>query len=117
MGNYDSWAAAHGLSGGPAAAGPTGIPNLLIYALNPSPGGSIGSPGTLIDRVLNFSKRAEAVANGDVDYAIEQSDDLGLTDPWTEVTAYTTNNATTISYTLPANKDKCYARLVVTKVP
>ena len=117
VGNYDSWAAAHGLSGGPTAVGNTGIPNLLLYALNPSPNGSNGSPGTLTGSVLSYSKRAEAVANGDVHYAIEESDDLGLTDPWTEVTAYTANDATTISYTLPANKDKCYARLVVTKAP
>jgi len=87
VGNYASWAAAHGLSGGPTAVGNTGIPNLLLYALNLNPNGSNGSPGTLTGSVLSFSKRAEAVANGDVHYAIEKSDDLGLTNPWTEVTA------------------------------
>lgn len=116
-GNYAAWAADHGLSGGPTAVGNTGISNLLLYALDLNPDGSNGSPGTLTGRMLSFSKRAEAVANGDVHYAIEESDDLGLTDPWTEVTAYTTNDATTISYTLPANKNGCYARLVVTAVP
>jgi hypothetical protein len=117
VGNYAAWAAAHGLSGGPTAVGNTGIPNLLLYALDLNPNASNGSPGTLTGRILSFSKRTEAVASGDVHYAIEESDDLGLTDPWTEVTAYTTNDATTISYTLPANKGRCYARLAVTAVP
>jgi hypothetical protein len=117
VGNYASWAAAHGLSGGPTAVGNTGIPNLLLYALNPNPNGSNDSSGTLTGRVLSYSKRGEAVANGDVSYAIEESDDLGLTDPWTEVTAYTTKDATTISYTLPEGKGRTFARLVVTTVP
>jgi len=117
VGNYDSWAAAHGLSGGPAAVGNTGIPNLLLYALIPSSNGSSGLPGTLTGRVLSYAKRAEAVANGDVHYAIEESDDLGQTDPWTEVTAYTANDATTISYTLPEGKGRTFVRLVVTTVP
>ena len=117
VGNYASWAAAHGLSGGPTAVGNTGIPNLLLYALNLNPNGSNGSPGTLTGSVLSYSKRAEAVTNGDVHYAIEESDDLGLPDPWTEVTTYTTNDATTISYTLPEGKGRTFARLVVTTAP
>ena len=117
VGNYASWAAAHGLSGGPTAVGNSGIPNLLLYALNPSSNGSNGSPGTLTGNVLSYSKRAEAVANGDVSYAIEESDDLGLTDPWTEVTVYTTKDDTTISYTLPAGKGRTFVRLVVRQVP
>jgi hypothetical protein len=117
VGNYASWAAAHGLSGGPTAVGNTGIPNLLLYALNLNPNGSNGSPGTLTGSVLSYSKRAEAVANGDVHYAIEESDDLGLTDPWTEVTAYTTNDATTISYTLQEGKGRIFVRLAARQVP
>ena len=39
------------------------------------------------------------------------------TNPWTEVRSYTTNDATTISYTLPQGKDRTFVRLMVTKVP
>ncbi|MCX6879799.1 MAG: InlB B-repeat-containing protein [Verrucomicrobia bacterium] len=117
VGDYASWAAAHGLSGGPTAVGNTGIPNLLLYALNLNPDGSNGSSGTLTGSVLSYRKRAEAVANGDVHYAIEESDDLGLTDPWTEVTAYTTNDAATISHTLPDGRAGIFVRLAVTKAP
>jgi hypothetical protein len=65
--------------------------------------------------LLSFSKRAEAVTNGDVSYLIEESDDLGLTDPWTEVSTYDTNDNSIISYSLPSGKPASYARLRVTK--
>ena len=117
VGNYASWAAERGLSGGPTAVGGTGIPNLLLYALNPSTSSSMGTPGTLTGHVLSYSKRAAAVANGDVHYTIEKSDSLGLADLWTEVPAYTTNDASTISYTLPQGKGRTFVRLVVTEVP
>jgi hypothetical protein len=50
---------------------------------------------------------------------IVESDDLGLTDLWTEAPAGLdyTNNATTISYKLPTGKAKIFARLVVTQAP
>ena len=51
------------------------------------------------------------MTNGDVTYAIEESDDLGQ---WTVVTP-DVNNATTISYTLPVGKTKAFARLVITE--
>ena len=47
---------------------------------------------------------------------LESSDDLGVTDPWTEVTGPSyINNATVISYVLPAGSTtKLFVRLRVT---
>ncbi|MEY3895848.1 MAG: hypothetical protein RLZZ214_1368, partial [Verrucomicrobiota bacterium] len=47
-------------------------------------------------------------------YAIQQSTDLNIADDWTEVSSYTTNSASTISYTLtPGTPVKNFARLQV----
>ena len=118
--NYTSWAASNGLVGGPTAVGNDGITNLVVYALDLKTDGTNGSPGTMTGNLLSFTKRADAVTNGDVTYAIEKSDDLGLTDPWSTVAAddpALTNNDTTISYTLPEGKTTTFARLVVTQIP
>ena len=64
--------------------------------------------------MLSFSKRAAAVANGDVSYTIQVSNDLGLTDQWHKVTP-TSDDATAISYALPTDKTNIYVRLVVTQ--
>ena len=115
---YDSWAFARGLpamnAGGDFDG--DGISNLVEYALGLTPTVPNKPPGSLTGSVLSFGKGAEAVANGDVSYAIEESDDLGATDPWTAVASYTTNNSTTISYTLPASRTKTFARLRVVKL-
>ncbi|MCX6873375.1 MAG: Ig-like domain-containing protein [Verrucomicrobia bacterium] len=112
---YTTWAAANGVTGGPNGdSDGDGIPNLVEYALNLNPAGSDGSPGTLIGSLLSFTKRAEAVTNSDVTYMIEESTDLGLTDPWTEVLSYQTNDGTTISCLLPDGVPANYARLKVT---
>jgi hypothetical protein len=116
---YDSWAFSRGLpamSAGGDFDG-DGISNLVEYALGLTPTVPNKPAGALTGRLVSFSKGAEAVANGDVTYAIEESDDLGATDPWTAVTSYTTNNSTTISYTLPAGKTKTFARMRVIKSP
>ncbi len=115
-GNYASWAAAQvpPVTGGPDHVGPDGIPNLMLYALDLKLDGTNGSPGTLTNNMLVFSKRAEAVANGDVSYTIQASEDLGLTDPWHKVTP-TSENGTTIAYALPPGKARTFARLVVTQ--
>jgi len=94
-----------------------GISNLVEYALGLTPTVPNKPPGSLTGSVLSFSKGADAVANGDVSYAIEESDDLGATDPWSAVTSYTTNNSTTISYTMPSGKTKNFARLRVVQTP
>jgi hypothetical protein len=113
---YATWAASNGFDPDhPEAVGDDGLTNLMIYALNLNTDGTNGSPGTITGNLLSFSKRAEAVTNNDVSYLIEESDDLGLTDPWTEVSTYDTNDNSIISYSLPSGKPSSYARLRVTK--
>ncbi len=114
---YEAWAAAQSppLLGGPGAVGNDGLSNLLVYALALNTYGTNGSPGVLTGNLLAFTKRAVAVANGDVTYAIQESDDLGVTDPWTEVAAYAQNDASTISCVLPPGKGKTFLRLVIRK--
>jgi hypothetical protein len=117
-GNYASWATANGVTGGPDGDSDNdGIPNLVEYAINLNFAGSDGSAGTLTGKVLSFTKRAEAVTNGDVSYSIETSPDL--LEPWTHVSYVLpdVNDGTTISYTLPTGLGKIFARLVVTEIP
>ena len=117
-GSFATWADANGVTGGANGDSDVdGIPNLVEYALNLNPAGSDGSPGTLIGSLLSFTKRTEAVTNGDVTYRIEESDDLGLTDPWTEVMTYQTNDDAIISCLLPDGVPKSFARLRVTTMP
>jgi len=113
-GSYATWATAQSPPLGDASAvGPDGLSNLLIYALaGLKTDHANGSPGTLTSNVLSFIKRADAVANGDVTYTIETSPDLQ--NSWTPVSP-DLNDASTISYTLPAGQGKIFARLVVTQ--
>ncbi|MCX6873062.1 MAG: chitobiase/beta-hexosaminidase C-terminal domain-containing protein [Verrucomicrobia bacterium] len=117
--NYAGWASTHGIPGEPATGDfdLDGINNLMEYALGLEPTVPNGSTGTFTGKWVSFSKGEDAVANGDVTWAIEESDDLGLTDSWTEVATYTENSSTTLSCTLPDGKDKTFARLVVHQVP
>ena len=112
--NYSTWASANGIPGQPASGDhdQDGLTNLVEYALGKSPTASSVPAGTYAGSAVSFGKGAEAVANGDVTWAIEESDDLGVTDPWTAVTP-TVNNSTTISYTPPTGKAKVFVRLVV----
>jgi hypothetical protein len=115
--NFASWAAENNVTGGPQGDSDLdGISNLLEYALNLNLTGSDGSPGTVSGRTTTFTKRAVAVTNNDITYAIEESDDLGISDLWTVVTP-TTNTPSEISYTLPLGSPKKFARLVVRQVP
>ncbi len=113
-GSYATWAAGQTPPLGDASAmGPDGLSNLLIYALaGLKTDHANGSPGTLTNKVLSFNKRTDAVTNGDVTYTIETSPDLQ--NSWTPVSP-DLNDATTISYTLPAGHGKIFARLVVTQ--
>ncbi|GAA5120444.1 hypothetical protein JIN84_05605 [Luteolibacter yonseiensis] len=92
-----------------------GLSNLVEYALaglNPTTADT--SPGTLVNGVISFTKRDIAVANGDVEYVIEESTTLGLApDPWAPVASYITNDATTISALIPAGSEKHFARLSI----
>ncbi len=95
-----------------------GVSNLVEYALagfNPTL--PDGATGTFNGTLLSFTKRSEAAADGKISYIIQESNDLGVTDAWTEVGSYATNNATTISFTLPSGLPKIFARLVVTQQP
>lgn len=93
-----------------------GLSNLLEYALDgsdPTVANTLPSPAS---GTLSFTKRALAVTNGDVNYAIEASPTLGVApQPWTVVTP-DVNNATTISYTLPTGPVRNFVRLSVSAV-
>lgn len=116
-GNFASWATANGVTGGPNGdSDHDGIPNLTEYALALDPAKPDGAPGSYVGNTLTFIKRPEAVTNNDVAYAIEESDDLGILDPWQVVTP-TTNSATQISYTLPAGGMRKFARLRIIQTP
>ena len=117
---YASWAAdpAHGLTNptNPAHVGNDGLTNLLVYALELKTDGSNGSPGTLAGNQLSFAKRADAVTNNDITYAIEISADLGVSSPWTTTTTGVTETTSAISIDLSTLAgSKHFARLVVTQ--
>jgi hypothetical protein len=84
---------------------------LAEYALDGDPNVSDQLGGNMEAGVITFTK-GEAV-NDDVTYTIEESDDLGVTDPWEAVTP-DVNDANEISYTLPLDKDALFVRLKVT---
>jgi hypothetical protein len=115
--NFSTWATANNVTGGVNGdSDHDGISNLMEYALALNPAGADGSPGIFNGSTISFTKRAEAVTNNDLTYAIEESDDLGITDAW-EVVTPTTNTPSSITYTLPAGGQKKFARLIVKTVP
>jgi autotransporter-associated beta strand protein len=113
-GNYSTWATANGIPGQPPSGDfdKDGLSNLMEYALGLSPTVSSVPAGTYSGGAVSFPKGAEAFANGDVTWAILESDDLGVTDGWQPVTP-TVNNNSVISYTLPIGKPKVFVRLLV----
>ncbi|MFZ9937134.1 MAG: Ig-like domain-containing protein [Luteolibacter sp.] len=115
--DFADWAADNGIPG--EAFGDDfdldGISNGLEYAiagLNPTQPDA--APGTFAAGVLSFDKRPEAVTNGDVIWKIEESNDLGIADPW-EVVVADVDDDNTISYTLPTGLGKVFARLKVSE--
>jgi len=117
-GNFASWATTNGVTGGQSGDSDNdGVLNSIEYALTTNLTGSDGSPGTFTGGTLSFTKRSEAVTNGDVTYQIEESTDLGVTDPWTTVTP-TSNTPTAITYALlPPGPARKFARLKITIAP
>jgi hypothetical protein len=110
---YENWASSNGIPGEASTADHDndGLSNGTEYALGLSPTQPNGAPGTLTGNVISFTKGAEAIANGDVTYIIEESDDLGS---WSAVVTQTPPNTDpAISYTLPTGKPKEFVRLKV----
>ena len=91
-----------------------GISNLLEYALaGEDPTVPNPSIGVFTGNSLSFTKRGDASG---LTYAIKESADLGVSDPWTEVAGGSyVNDAATISYTFtPGTPAKNFLRLEVT---
>ena len=122
--SFDSWATTNGIDG--ELPGDDfdfdGMTNLMEYALGQDPTASDVPADTLDGITVTYTKGADAIANGDVDYIIQESDDLGVTDPWTAVVTQAAPDASlTISYTLPTpdstNQPKVFVRLNIVEAP
>jgi hypothetical protein len=113
---FDAWAAINGVTGGPTGDSDNdGVDNLVEYALDTNINGHDPGLGSFSGNTLSFTKRAEAVANGDVSYAIEISTTLAP-DSWTAQTSPpATDNSTTISFTLPTGQGRVFARLRIVR--
>jgi hypothetical protein len=113
--NYSAWAIDNNIPYEPASGDfdHDGLSNLVEYALGLDPTSSSVPAGTFDGNLLSFTKGAEAYANGDVTYEIEQSTDLS---EWIVVVP---NNhlSPTISRTLPSGQPKEFARLKITQIP
>lgn len=113
-GDFYSWATANSVIGGPSGDSDNdGIRNLVEYALALNPAGPDGQAGsyTPATGVITFTKRQDAIDNGDITYIIQTSTDL--TDWTPAVTHGEGNAATTISTTLTVDGPKKFARLAV----
>ncbi|MCU0781920.1 MAG: DNRLRE domain-containing protein [Akkermansiaceae bacterium] len=110
--NFASWASDNSITGGISGdSDQDGIPNGIEYALQTNPSGHDSNPGVMTGNLLSFTKRADAVSNGDVTYLIETSTTLAA-GSWTTATP-NVNDGSTISYTLPDNEERLFARLRV----
>jgi len=116
--NYATWASQNGVAGEAASDDHDrdGIENGMEYALGLNPLLPNGAPGTISAAgVLTFTKGSAAILNGDVTYVIEESEDLGKTDPWSAVvTQAPPNSSPTISFQLPPGKPREFVRLKIT---
>ncbi|RYD27309.1 MAG: hypothetical protein EOP87_21375, partial [Verrucomicrobiaceae bacterium] len=71
--NFSTWATTNNVTGGVNGDSDNdGISNLMEYALALNPAGSDGTPGSFNGSTISFTKRAEAVTNNDVTYAIQE---------------------------------------------
>lgn len=102
------------------AAGPNldsdsdGIINLIEYALGQNPNVPDQPASNLTAGEITFSKGPDVA--DDVTYAIEESDDIGISDPW-EAVIPNLNNSEEISSTLPTGKPAHFVRLKLTLTP
>jgi hypothetical protein len=116
--NYATWAGDNNVTGGVNGDSDNdGITNGMEYALQTNLSGSDGSLGSYTGGLLSFTKRADAVSNGDAAYIIETSSTLAA-GSWTAQVTHTPPNATNpITYTLPTGQGKIFARLRVVIAP
>ncbi len=90
-----------------------GVSNLVEYAVaGLDPTVSNGSVGSFAASTFTVSKRQPLAS--DITYAIEESTDLGSSDPWLPVTP-TVNNNDTISYVFPGGPARDFLRLKIVK--
>jgi hypothetical protein len=118
---FNAWATANGIPGALPGddADFDSLSNLTEYALGTNPTTSTPSPGTWSGNTITYTKGATAIANGDVNYIIETSTDLGVNDPWAAaVTQNAPDSSTTIAYTFtPGSPAKKFARLRTVLIP
>jgi autotransporter-associated beta strand protein len=111
---FESWAATNGVTGGANGDSDNdGIPNLVEYALQLNYAGFDGAAGNynFTTGVITFSKRQEAINNGDLTYIIQTSPDLTT---WTPVvTQNPADTSSSISTIVTTDGPKKFARLVV----
>ncbi|MCU0795416.1 MAG: autotransporter-associated beta strand repeat-containing protein [Akkermansiaceae bacterium] len=114
-GDYYDWATTNNVTGGPDGDSDNdGILNLVEYALDLNPAGSDGLAGNYnpATGVISFTKRQEAIDNGDLTYIIETSPDLTT---WTPAVTHAPGDLnTSISTTLTVDDTRKFARLSVT---
>ncbi|MEX1116648.1 MAG: family 16 glycosylhydrolase [Akkermansiaceae bacterium] len=112
--NFASWASDSGVAGGTTGDSDNdGILNLVEYALALNFNGSDGSAGTFTGNLLSFTKRPDAIDNGDVSWVIETSQTLAP-DSWTPAVTQNPGDANpTISHPLPTGQGKIFGRLKV----
>jgi autotransporter-associated beta strand protein len=115
--NYASWAIDNDIEGEPFDGDfdNDGISNGVEYALGKNPTASDTPAGVLSGNTITFTKGADAVTNGDVDWIIETSTTLA-TDSWTPEAAVEVGNTIAYSFTL-GTPPKKFARLKVVQVP
>ncbi len=114
---FEAWQITHFGNPPTAEADPSldpdfdGMTNLVEYALGKDPHVSDQPASNMEAGGITFMKGA--AVDDDVTYTIEESDDLGVTDPW-EAVAPSVNDANEISYSRPLDKDAIFVRLKVT---
>jgi hypothetical protein len=92
-----------------------GIPNGIEYALQTNLDGADGSVATIRGNLISFTKREIPVSNYKVNYSIEISNDLGVSDPWKELASNQDNSK--IEAAMPSGAEKVFFHLRVDLVP
>jgi hypothetical protein len=120
--SYTTWAddpAKGNIPGEPAAGDfdADGISNLLEYGLGTNPRVAASLPAALAGNTVTYTKGADAIANGDVSWAIQASQTLAE-GSWIDVVSQPVGDTTsTISHLFtPGNPARQFFRLRVTRV-